>query len=179
MRSTTLRLLLLLVTCGSATPSQDRSGIAASNTTGNLIYITHVTVVDVEAGKETHDQTVIISEDRISEVRDRKGANPPANAKIVDARGKFLIPGLWDMHVYAVFAERIDSMFPMFVANGVRTSHGQRSSGQGCQATDRLHLNHRVTPRLHTGGNQPKNHMYAYANIPALEYRQALGPAVD
>jgi hypothetical protein len=81
MRSTTLRLLLLLVTCGSATPSQDRSGIAASNTTGNLIYITHVTVVDVEAGKETHDQTVIISEDRISEVRDSKGANPPANAK--------------------------------------------------------------------------------------------------
>jgi hypothetical protein len=37
----------------------------------------------------------------------------------VDGNGKYLLPGLWDMHVHAVFAERIDSMFPLFVANGV------------------------------------------------------------
>jgi hypothetical protein len=30
-----------------------------------------------------------------------------------------LIAGLWDMHVHAVFAERLDSMFPTFVTNGV------------------------------------------------------------
>jgi hypothetical protein len=45
--------------------------------------------------------------------------SPPAGAKVVDASGKYLIPGLWDMHVHAVFAERLDSMFPTFVANGV------------------------------------------------------------
>jgi imidazolonepropionase-like amidohydrolase len=44
---------------------------------------------------------------------------PPAGAKVVDGRGKYLIPGLWDMHVHAVFDERLDSMFPTFVANGV------------------------------------------------------------
>ena len=37
----------------------------------------------------------------------------------MDGNGKFLIPGLWDMHVHSVYAERVDSMFPLFVANGV------------------------------------------------------------
>ena len=52
-------------------------------------------------------------------MKDSKRRKPPAAAKIVDGTGKYLIPGLWDMHVHAVFAERLNSMFPMFVANGV------------------------------------------------------------
>jgi imidazolonepropionase-like amidohydrolase len=86
---------------------------------GGATYITHVTVIDTETGKEIQDRTVIISGDRISEVTNSKRIKPPAGAKVVEGRGKYLIPGLWDMHVHAVFAERLDTMFPMFVANGV------------------------------------------------------------
>jgi hypothetical protein len=82
-------------------------------------YITHVAVIDTETGKEIQNRTVIISGDRISEVRDSKGVKLPVGAKVVDGRGKYLIPGLWDMPVHAVFDERLDSMFPAFVANGV------------------------------------------------------------
>jgi imidazolonepropionase-like amidohydrolase len=82
-------------------------------------YITHVTVIDTEAGKEMQDRTVIILGGRISEVRDSNGIKPPAGTKVVDGHGKYLIPGLWDMHVHSVYAERMDSMFPLFVANGV------------------------------------------------------------
>ena len=78
-----------------------------------------MTVVDTEAGKEIHDRTVVISGGRISEVRDSKGMKPPAGAKVVVGRGRYLIPGLWDMHVHALYRERVGSMFPMFVANGV------------------------------------------------------------
>jgi hypothetical protein len=92
--------------------------ISPSNV-GSATYITNVTVIDTETGKEIQDRTVIISGDRISEVRDSKGIKPPAGAKVVEGRGKYLIPGLWDMHVHAVFAERLDSMFPTFLANGV------------------------------------------------------------
>lgn len=89
--------------------------ISPSSTT----YITHVTVIGTEAGKEMQDRTVIIQGDRISEVRDSKGKKPPRGTKVVDGNGKYLIPGQWDMHVHSVYAERLDSMFPLFVANGV------------------------------------------------------------
>ena len=65
-------------------------------------YITHVTVIDTEAGKEMQDRTVIILGGRISEVRDSNGIKPPAGTKVVDGHGKYLIPGLWDMHVHSM-----------------------------------------------------------------------------
>jgi imidazolonepropionase-like amidohydrolase len=85
----------------------------------NRIYITHVTVIDTETGKEAQNQTVIISGNRISDIRNSKKAKPPADARVVEGRGKYLIPGLWDMHVHAFTEGRFESMFPMFVANGV------------------------------------------------------------
>jgi imidazolonepropionase-like amidohydrolase len=118
-------------------------------------YITHVTVIDTKAGKEMQDRTVIISGDRISEVRDSKGMETPAGTKVVVGRGKYLIPGLWDMHVHAVFAERLDTMFPMFVANGVL---GIRDMGTSMTFSDIDQLRQqiangsRVGPRIVAAG---------------------------
>lgn len=148
MRSPTFRLLLLLTFCASAALSQDRSGITASNTTGNLIYITHVTVVDTVAGKKLPDHTVVISGDRILLVSESKITKPPSNAKILEGKGKYLIPGLWDMHVHAVFAERLDSMFPMFVANGVL---GIRDMGTSMPLADIERLRREIASGLRLG----------------------------
>jgi imidazolonepropionase-like amidohydrolase len=60
--------------------------------------------------------TVLIRGGKISNI-DKTGANQiPKNATQVDATGKFLIPGLWDMHVHILTPERD---FPLFIANGV------------------------------------------------------------
>ena len=64
------------------------------------IYITHVTVIDTESDKEDRDRTVIISDDRISAVRDSKDLKPPKGAKVFEGTNRYLIPGLWDMHVH-------------------------------------------------------------------------------
>jgi imidazolonepropionase-like amidohydrolase len=105
--------------CAVAIAQEQPSAVISPSSVGGAMYITHVTVVDTETGKEIHDRTVVISGGRISEVRDSKGMKPPPGAKVVDGRGRYLIPGLWDMHVHALFPERVGSMFPMFVANGV------------------------------------------------------------
>jgi len=105
--------------CAVAMVQEQPVPVISPSSVGSATYITHVTVIDTENGKKIQDRTVVISGDRISEVGDSKGIKPPTGAKVVDGRGKYLIPGLWDMHVHAVFAERLDSMFPMFVANGV------------------------------------------------------------
>src|SRR5437016_11681952 len=67
--------------------------------------------------------TVIIQDDRIANIGKTAKIKPPKNAKIVDAHGKFLIPGLWDMHVHTIFGDWIpggkEISLPLFVANGV------------------------------------------------------------
>ena len=93
---------------------------AAQNTstvvTPAQIRITHVTLIDTETGKEITDQTVVISGDKISDVANSKSVVAPASAHIVDGRGKYLIPGLWDMHVHGT---EVDSTLPLYIANGV------------------------------------------------------------
>ena len=77
----------------------------------------------MDNGKESRDQTVVISGDRIWEVRDSTKVKPAAGAKVVDGTGKYLIPGLWDMHVHLEFGDWFpDAKYvslPLFIANGV------------------------------------------------------------
>jgi hypothetical protein len=101
--------------CGLAV-AQDRSTAASPLTASAPIYITHVTVVDTETGNKAQDRTVIIYGDRIADVVDGKGVKVRAGAKVVDGTGKYLIPGLWDMHVHRT---SVDSTYPFYLANGV------------------------------------------------------------
>jgi|SRR5271157_494209 len=145
--------LVALVQMCAVSMAQEKPATVISPSSAT--YITHVTVIDTKAGKEMQDRTVIISGDRISEVRDSKGMEPPAGTKVVVGRGKYLIPGLWDMHVHAVFAERLDTMFPMFVANGVL---GIRDMGTSMTFSDIDQLRQqiangsRVGPRIVAAG---------------------------
>jgi imidazolonepropionase-like amidohydrolase len=68
--------------------------------TSSQIAITHVTVVDVRDGSTRADMTVLILGNRISVVGTRKDTLLPKQVPIIDGQGKFLIPGLWDMHVH-------------------------------------------------------------------------------
>jgi len=97
--------------------TQAQSSDAASGDKGaRSIYITHVTVVDTATGKELANRTVVVSGDRITEVKESKGLKLPEGAKVVDGRGKYLIPGLWDMHAHAT--DNV-STYPLYLVNGV------------------------------------------------------------
>jgi len=117
MRASLSRFLIAFgLLCTVLAAQQLSSNPPSRNTATGPVYITHVTVVDTETGKEKQDRTVIISGDRISEVRDSKDLKLPPNARVLDSTGKYLIPGLWDMHVHTWDYE---STFPLYVANGV------------------------------------------------------------
>jgi imidazolonepropionase-like amidohydrolase len=85
------------------------------------IVITHVTVINPGASSVLTDQTV----DRITAVFDSAKFKLPdrPGARVIDARGQYLIPGLWDMHVHSAFGDWFpggrDIILPLFVANGV------------------------------------------------------------
>lgn len=62
------------------------------------LVISRVTVIDATGKPAQPDMTVVIEHGRIVSISPWKQAKGPENAQVVDGAGKFLIPGLWDMH---------------------------------------------------------------------------------
>jgi imidazolonepropionase-like amidohydrolase len=89
----TLRMLSAIVLSMLATSQ------SAFNTPSQIALI-HVTVIDVRDGSTKADMTVLFLGNRISAVGSSKDTRLPKQSRVVDGRGKFLIPGLWDMHVH-------------------------------------------------------------------------------
>lgn len=83
------------------------------------ISLTHVTVIDVEDGTRRDDQTLIIKDGKIAKIGPADMVAARAGSEIVDGSGKFLIPGLWDMHVHSHREGRWKYHYPLFLAYGV------------------------------------------------------------
>lgn len=80
------------------------------------LALTHVTVIDMTGARPKRDMTVVINGDRITAIGSGRTVHIPPGTQTIDASGKFLIPGLWDMHVHFTETART---FPLFIANGV------------------------------------------------------------
>ena len=81
----------------------------------NAVAISDVTVIDVERGVRLVGATVVTAGDRIESVG--RSAAIPSGATRVNGRGKFLVPGFWDMHSHHQ-ASGVESL-ELFLANGV------------------------------------------------------------
>jgi imidazolonepropionase-like amidohydrolase len=67
----------------------------------SALVVTGVTLIDGTGSAAQPDRTVIIVGNRIEAIVDADAkAAIPKGARTVAARGQFLIPGLWDMHVH-------------------------------------------------------------------------------
>lgn len=89
-----------------------------------ILALTHVTVFDGTGRALQTDQTVIITNNRITSVAPSVSFKPPKEARLIDGHGKFLIPGLWDMHVHiaglnADPAWSKNVLLPLLLASGI------------------------------------------------------------
>ena len=86
------------------------------------LVFAHVNVIDATGAPAQADMSVVVKDGRIAEVEKSSAAHIPEHATVVDGRGKYLIPGLWDMHVHTAFGEWVppdENTLLLFVANGV------------------------------------------------------------
>lgn len=88
------------------------------------LIIRDVTVIDPTGGPAKPHRTVIVRDGRIEVVASsiaEAGGNSPRTQ--VNGTGKYLIPGLWDMHVHMVFGDWFprakEVTLPLFIANGI------------------------------------------------------------
>lgn len=135
MKKTLVSLLLVVNIsvglCGQQNPSnaqrnpsnaQQNSARAQRNVANaaKQLAITHVAVVDVARGVVKRDMTIIIAGGRIAVVGKSTTVKIPRRSRVINAAGKFLIPGLWDMHVH-LGDEDFDQAahLRLFIVNGV------------------------------------------------------------
>ena len=93
--------------------------LAAACATSNdhALAIQNVTVIDATGAAAQPSRTVIVRDDRITSIESASNAVIPRNARVLDGQGKYLIPGLFDMHTHLSFFGA--QAFPALVRYGV------------------------------------------------------------
>ena len=108
-------LLLIAITLGIAGFSRE---LLAS--TRDSLIIKNVHVVDVLKGKIARSQTVVIEGPVISFIGSSTPREYLENSKTIDGSGKYLAPGLWDMHFHLCWAGDNDRLlYPILLRNGI------------------------------------------------------------
>ena len=88
------------------------------------VLVRHATLVDVEHARTLPGQAVVIrGADIVAVGEDATLAGQWRARRTVDARGRYLIPGLWDMHVHfgggPALVEENKALLPLYVAHGI------------------------------------------------------------
>ena len=106
MKRTGMLLFLLTCTCMYAQPSFSQ----------HMTLIRNIGLIDVEKGIVQKEANVLFRDSLITSITFGKKAVPLGADTVIDGTGRFLIPGLWDMHTH-VWSDEL--FFPLLIANGV------------------------------------------------------------
>jgi imidazolonepropionase-like amidohydrolase len=116
-------MLALAIFASWGSPGVARASDSAETANRSSIAIERVAVVDVVRGQIVNPRTVLIVDGRITAIAEPDASRIPPEAVRVDGRGRYLMPGLVDMHVHlfnnASRRPPNEWAFPLFVANGV------------------------------------------------------------
>jgi imidazolonepropionase-like amidohydrolase len=103
--------ILLVYSCSSAPPPS--------------LAIAHVTLIDGTGATPLADMTVFVADERIAAIGPSRSVFIPRSTKTLDATGKFLMPGLVDMHAHLTGASEPSGsrefILPLLLANGITT----------------------------------------------------------
>lgn len=114
-----------------------------------------VTVVPMDADRVLRGQTVIVRDDRIVAMGPAASTAVPAGATRIDARGKYLMPGLAEMHAHvppgSTTPQGIEDLMLLYIANGVTTIRGMLGAPYQLELRGRLARGEIIGPTLYVG----------------------------
>jgi imidazolonepropionase-like amidohydrolase len=126
-------------------------GAPRAQTDAHVLVVSGGTLVDVVSGTETPDSVIVISRQRIERVGALTNTKIPAGAQVVDARGKWIVPGLIDSHAHA--GDETNIPLSLYLANGVTTVRNPGGNLTQLRLTrQRLLRGELVGPRLFFSG---------------------------
>ena len=139
------------------------SGAINMQAQGSTTAFTDVTVIPMDRERVLENHTVVVTDGRVVEMGPAASVKVPEGATRIDGRGKFLMPGLSDMHGHLVPGDGVNDDGPsqimrLYVANGVTTVRGMIGHPTNLVVRDRIARGEMVGPRLYAAGpavNQP------------------------
>lgn len=101
---------------------RDGSAVIASRTSpaDSVTAITHVTLIDGTGAPPRDDQTLVLRGRHVVASGPAARTTVPAGARVLDGRGRYVIPGLWDMHVHAFYEPSFNGVL---LASGITRAY--------------------------------------------------------
>lgn len=139
------------------------------------LAFTNANLFDAETGKTIPDTTVVVVGNRIKAVGRARVVKVPENAEVIDARGKTLLPGLWDMHVHVGPNEGL-----MHVAAGVTSVRDMANDTEALFALkSRIEAGGEIGPRILMAGIMDGRGPYAGPTKVLVDTEEEARAAVD
>jgi imidazolonepropionase-like amidohydrolase len=92
--------------------------LCAGALNAQTVAFTNVAIIDGRSAAPRANRTVVVRGNRIIDEGPASSVRVPPGTRLIDGRGKFLIPGLWDMHVHTVMPGG-KNVLELYIANGV------------------------------------------------------------
>ena len=83
------------------------------------LALTGATVINVRDGTRTTDATVLIEDESIIRLGPAEDVSIPSHASVVAVGGKYVIPGLWDVHTHIQNVRELEVFIPLRIAHGI------------------------------------------------------------
>jgi imidazolonepropionase-like amidohydrolase len=171
-KSTTLPLFAFLFFIACAALS------SCSSPHPDALAITHVTVIEGTGAAPKTDYTVIVEASHIAAVGSSAATSIPRNARVINGSGKFLIPGLADMHIHLTGAGEPtgsrEFIIPLLVANGITTVRDMGGSVEALkQLREEINSGKRLGPQIFFTGP------YLDGNPPSFQPSMVVQNAVE
>lgn len=116
----------------------------------------NVSAIPMDSDRVLPNWTVVVGDDKVVSMGPSAAITPPTGATIIDGRGKFLVPGLTEMHGHipppTSSPELIESVLFLYVANGVTTVRGMQGAPGQLVLRERALRNEIVAPTLYLAG---------------------------
>jgi imidazolonepropionase-like amidohydrolase len=143
-------VLIFLLVCGQLAYAQ-----SLTDNRKQEIVFRNVNVIPMDTERVLENQTVVVSAGKIARISDASKAKFNKNALVVDARGKYLIPGLAEMHAHVPPVDDLEPMkevLTLFVANGITTIRGMLGHPRHLELRSKIQSGEITGPRFYTTG---------------------------
>lgn len=125
--------------------------LAPQPSTGTIAF-TNVNVVPMDADRVLRGQTVVVQGDRIKDLGPTSQVSVPSGATRIDGSGKYLMPGLAEMHGHMPGGDLEETVMFLYVANGVTTVRGMLGQDFHLELRRKAQAGEIIAPTLYMAG---------------------------
>ena len=149
-----IRRMLLLMLVAALVSAHVRAVAPgqSAHQTARVTVFQNVNVIPMDRERVLENQSVVVRDGRIAEIGDARKVKVPSGAQLIDGRGKYLMPGIAEMHGHLphpnqgeTFAKNV---LLLFLANGVTTVRGMYGFPQHTALRDRVARGELLGPTL-------------------------------